>query len=326
MSSEDEMSEVEEKMQPTGPSLDDYHGVMSKANKQPNRHKKRMDVAKAKKLKAKLKKEERRRKQREADALGEDAPPRQVPKTLETLREHDSTMVDKNSPEDMALDEFTSYFEKSYVPKVLITSSANPNLKTRLFLKEMERVIPNSTVFHRRQAKIKNIVNQAKDHEFTDIVVINEDRKEPSSMLICHLPEGPTCFFRLSNVKLTKHIKRDWREITSHRPEVLWSNFRTRLGVGVGRMFASLFHYEPQFKGRRIVTFHNQRDYIFFRHHRYEFKKDGSKAALRELGPRFTLKLRSVQKGTFESKTGEYQWIITNKRHKMEASRRRFHL
>ena len=56
---------------------------------------------------------------------------------------------------------------------------------------------------------------------------------------------------------------------------------------------------------------------------RYEFKNE-KKCALRELGPRFTLKLRSLQKGTFDSKTGEYEWI--RKRHEMEDSRRKFHL
>ena len=30
-------------------------------------------------------------------------------------------------------------------------------------------------------------------------------------------------------------------------------------------MFASLFHQDPTFKGRRVATFHNQRDFIFFR-------------------------------------------------------------
>lgn len=56
---------------------------------------------------------------------------------------------------------------------------------------------------------------------------------------------------------------------STHRPEVILNNFNTRLGLTIGRMFASLFHYDPQFRGRRVVTFHNQRDYIFFRHHRY---------------------------------------------------------
>lgn len=145
-------------------------------------------------------------------------------------------------------------------------------------------------------------------------------------MLLTHLPNGPTAFFKLSNVKLTKHLKRDWREITSHRPEVILNNFTTRLGVTVSRMLAAIFHYDPQYKGRRAATFHNQRDYIFFRHHRYEFKSNGQRAALRELGPRFTLKLKSLQNGTFDSKTGEYEWIVTNKRHKMESSRRKFFL
>jgi rRNA maturation protein Rpf1 len=52
---------------------------------------------------------------------------------------------------------------------------------------------------------------------------------------------------------------------TSHRPELILNNFDTRLGRRLGRMVASLFHQDPQFRGRRAVTFHNQRDFIFFR-------------------------------------------------------------
>ena len=86
---------------------------------------------------------------------------------------------------------------------------------------------------------------------------------------LTHSTEGPTAHFKLSNVKITKDIRRDWREITDHRPEVILNNFTTRLGHSVARMLAVLFHYDPQFRGKRAVTFHNQRDYIFFRHHRY---------------------------------------------------------
>ena len=35
------------------------------------------------------------------------------------------------------------------------------------------------------------------------------------------------------------------------------------------RLIHSLFPQDPEFKGRRVVTFHNQRDFIFFRHYRY---------------------------------------------------------
>lgn len=63
------------------------------------------------------------------------------------------------------------------------------------------------------------------------------------------------------------------------------------------------------------------------RHHRYIFKEREKKAdkpvvaRLQELGPRFTLKLRSLQRGTFDSKTGEYEFV-----HKpdMNTNRRKF--
>ncbi|AQK55144.1 Ribosomal RNA processing Brix domain protein [Zea mays] len=55
---------------------------------------------------------------------------------------------------------------------------------------------------------------------------------------------------------------------TSHKPELVLNNFTTRLGHRVGRMIQSLFPQDPNFHGRRVVTFHNQRDYILFRHHR----------------------------------------------------------
>jgi len=110
---------------------------------------------------------------------------------------------------------------------------------------------------------------------------------------------------------------------SSHRPELVLNNFNTRLGHSVGRLLAALFPYDPQFQGRRCITFHNQRDFIFFRHHRYIFKNK-EKVGLQELGPRFTLKLRWLQKGAFDTKFGEYEWI--HKRKEMDTSRRKFHL
>lgn len=35
----------------------------------------------------------------------------------------------------------------------------------------------------------------------------------------------------------------------------------------------SVFYQEPEFNGRQVVTFHNQRDYIFVRFHRYIFSE-----------------------------------------------------
>lgn len=43
---------------------------------------------------------------------------------------------------------------------------------------------------------------------------------------------------------------------------------------------------------------------------RYEFKKEGEKAALLELGPRMTLRLKWLQKGTFDTRLGEFEWVL----------------
>jgi ribosome production factor 1 len=88
------------------------------------------------------------------------------------------------------------------------------------------------------------------------------------ALLIIGLPNGPTAHFKLSNLVLRKDIKNHGNP-TSHQPELVLNNFTTRLGNRVGRFFQSLFPPDPNFRGRRVVTFHNQRDFIFFRHHRY---------------------------------------------------------
>uniref|UniRef100_A0A452FRH4 Ribosome production factor 1 n=1 Tax=Capra hircus TaxID=9925 RepID=A0A452FRH4_CAPHI len=72
-----------------------------------------------------------------------------------------------------------------------------------------------------------------------------------------------------------------------------------------------------------VATFHNQQNYIIFGCHRYIFKSE-KKMGIQELAPHFTLKLGSLQKGTFDSKYGEYECV--HKPWEMDRSRRKFHL
>ncbi|XP_014662243.1 PREDICTED: ribosome production factor 1-like [Priapulus caudatus] len=290
-----------------------------------NKFKRAETFVKIKREKRKQRIEERKVRRREAELLGDEAPPKQVPRTIENTREADETMVTQDDEEvqyDEANDELASYFKRESLPKILITTSDRPRTKTNKFVQELKMAIPNSQSKYRRGLDLKKIIPQAIAKSFTDLIVIHEDRGEPNALYVCHLPEGPTAHFKLSSVKLRKDIKRVGKPC-SNQPEIVLNNFNTRLGHSIGRQLAALFPHDPEFRGRKLVTFHNQRDFVFFRHHRYEFKS-GEKAAMQELGPRFTLKLKSLQKGTFDSKYGEYEWIL--KRHEMETSRRRFFL
>lgn len=77
-----------------------------------------------------MKKEGQKQRRKEAEALGDNAPPKQIPRTIENTRENDITTVDEEDEEvifDISHDEYESYFSKTYEPKILITSSDNPH-------------------------------------------------------------------------------------------------------------------------------------------------------------------------------------------------------
>ena len=124
---------------------------------------------------------------------------------------------------------------------------------------------------------------------------MGEANKKPCSVTLVALPLGPTALFRLTSVELGKEIYGHARP-TPHTPELILNNFTTALGHRVGKLLQRLFPLVPDLEGRQVVTAHNQRDFVFFRRHRYEFRS-ADKAALQEIGPRFTLKLMSLSSG-----------------------------
>ncbi|EGF82861.1 hypothetical protein BATDEDRAFT_9487 [Batrachochytrium dendrobatidis JAM81] len=243
-----------------------------------------------------------------------------VPQTLETLREEDETLVEQD--EEVYADEFSSYFKDGLPPKILVTTNRRPSASVYEFAEQFVSIFPDAEFVKRgSQFEIKKIVEIAIERSYTDLVVINEDRKKPNAITLIHLPDGPTAHFKLTSVKLPKFI-RGHGKADDYKPELILNNFNTRLGHTIGRMFASMFPHVPEFVGRQVATLHNQRDFIFFRRHRYIFR-NGERCDIQELGPRFTLKLMSLQKGTFDTKFGEYEWL-----HKpeLDTSRRKFHL
>lgn len=87
-------------------------------------------------------------------------------------------------------------------------------------------------------------------------------------MILSHLSNGGlTAMFKLSSLRLSKEINNHGRP-TENKPELILNNFTTHLGHRVGTLFAALFPHMPEFEARQVATFHNQRDFIFFRFHR----------------------------------------------------------
>ncbi|KAI0313270.1 Brix-domain-containing protein [Amylostereum chailletii] len=213
----------------------------------------------------------------------------------------DSQQPAAESAADIASDPFASYFETddpTIAPKVLITTSPKATRVTYELCDELVGIFPGAEFIRRpkgRGFEMGRIAGWAAGRGYSNLIVVNEDTKKPNAITMVHLPNGPTAYFKLTSIQLTKNLLGHARA-TPHNPELVLNNFVTRLGHSVGRMFQTFFPPLPEFQGRQVVTLHNQRDFLFFRRHRYAFRSD-EKVSLQEIGPRFTLKLRSLKKG-----------------------------
>jgi ribosome production factor 1 len=228
-------------------------------------------------------------------------------------------------------------------PKILITTSINSTLYAEAEL--LTSFFPNSNFVRRSSHRyghkfsVREISSFASNREYTTLIVLEEDMKRPSGLTIVHLPNGPTFHFSIKNWLEGKKLPGHGNP-TSHTPELILNNFRTPLGLLTAHLFRSLFPPQPELRGRQVITLHNQRDYIFVRRHRYVFRDkreteksvvgpDGKviqgveeiRAGLQELGPRFTLKLRRIDKGIQRASGQEWEWKA-----KMEKVRTKFQL
>ncbi|KAK9458653.1 anticodon-binding protein [Lipomyces oligophaga] len=237
-----------------------------------------------------------------------------VPDTIESKRVYDETV----NVEIKGEDEFEEYFRDKRAPKVLVTTSKFARGEAYPLSEQLLDIVPGSQFVKRGQKfSIKEIAQFCINREYTDMIVISEDKKKVNGLTFVHLPAGPTMFFSLTSLRMPKQISGHGRS-TNHVPELILNNFSTRLGATVGRMFQALFPQTPEFIGRQAVTLHNQRDYIFFRRHRYIFKET-ERVGLQELGPQFTLRLRRLQQGIAE----ELEW---EHRSEMDKDKLKFYL
>ncbi len=263
-------------------------------------------------IKDKKKEQRKQRKHRNElrEKLGEEEVPKEVPKTIDDLREANDDAIPEDLGSDvdgeLAVDEYTDH-RAGATPKVFVTTSMHPKGRAVLrFIEDLLTVIPNSEYIKRRGHKVAEMCEMVEAKGATDLVMIHVDRSVPTGMLICHLPTGPTAWFKLDNITLRKRIKNHgWP--TQHAPEVLPQNFTTRLGRRVSQVLAGLWSAQPEVEGRQAVTVSNKRDFMFLRFHRYVFNGPED-VGIQELGPRFTLKLRYLQTGPFDPIGGEFEW------------------
>jgi U3 small nucleolar ribonucleoprotein protein IMP4 len=142
---------------------------------------------------------------------------------------------------------------------------------------------------------LSEIVESCRSHDITDLILVHEHRGQPDGLVISHLPQGPTAYFGLLNV-VTRHDIKDRKamgKMSEAYPHLVLDNFSTTIGERTATILKHLFPV-PKPDSKRIITFANRDDYISFRHHVYE-KPGGPKSIdLKEVGPRFEMRLYKV--------------------------------
>ncbi|KAK2964194.1 putative Ribosome production factor 1 [Blattamonas nauphoetae] len=234
------------------------------------------------------------------------------PSTIDQLRVEDETMIrdehDEELVQDDNLDEFSPILSGTIEPKVMITTTRDPNRFTKRLAKELRNVVPNAVYRKRGAYSLNSVITSCTQHSYTTIILIEQgqERKRPDGLWIAGLPNGPTAHFRIGKVLYKNELEMSGKS-TNHFPELNLHGFKTRLGHRIGRMFQSVFPPRPDLEGRQLVTFHNQRDWIFFRRHRF-ILEDFKTARLQELGPRISLHLLTLQQGAF-SRHSQYEYL-----------------
>ncbi|KAK4249925.1 anticodon-binding protein [Corynascus novoguineensis] len=260
---------------------------------------------------------------------------------------------------DLTPDALTAQFkylfsdEPPAMPKILVTTGLNGTIHKEA--QEIASVFPNATYIPRsahrygHKYSVREIAKFAKNRGYTALLVVHEDLKRPSQLSVCHLngedaPPGPTLTYTIRNYQPGKAIP-GHGNATNHYPELLLNNFKTPLGLLAAKSMNVLFPPKPELSGRQVLTLHNQRDYIFFRRHRYIFREarpteknvqgadgkemegvKGIRAGLQEIGPRMTLKLRRVDKGIGRAGSEGEDALKWEWKAKMEKKRTRFNL
>ncbi|CAH2234734.1 jg20961 [Pararge aegeria aegeria] len=153
-------------------------------------------------------------------------------------------------------------------PKIMITTSREPSARLKMFVKELRLIFPNSQRMNRGGYEMSQLIHACRANDVTDFIVVHEHRGVPDSLVICHLPYGPTASFTLSGVVM-RHDIPDIGPMSEQYPHLIFHNFKTDLGLRTMSILKYLFPV-PKADSKRVITFANNDDYICFRQHIYK--------------------------------------------------------
>ncbi|CAO2199866.1 unnamed protein product [Urochloa humidicola] len=252
---------------------------------------------------------EKKRRIRQALEEGKPIPTKLRNEEHELRRQIDLEDQERQVPKSIVDNEYTTANIRE--PKIMLTTSRNPSSPLVQFVKELKVVFPNSQRINRGGQVISEIVESCRSHDITDLILVHEHRGQRDGLIISHLPHGPTAYFGLLNV-VTRHDIKDRKamgKMSEAYPHLVLDIFSTKIDERTATILKHLFPV-PRPDSKRIITFANRDTYISFRHHVYE-KSGGPKSIdLKEVGPRFELRLYQIKSGTVKQNVARSEFVL----------------
>jgi U3 small nucleolar ribonucleoprotein protein IMP4 len=220
----------------------------------------------------------------------------------EILKEHISS--NKRLPHDLRKEApeilehiLYSTKEENSLPLLypLITTSRDPSGKLTEFVKKLKLIL-NGEVVKRGNMKIEDISRYMACSNHNLLILVNEYKGTPSSIIYSLYPYGPTYYFSIHNFKGERKGKPH-----SSKVDFMWNGPEGSVHERVKRDFSRMFPVNSH-AGQRIVAMCSKNDMIYFRH--YFLGDDGIDKDTFS----FDLKLYEIVSGWFET-GGEKEWV-----------------
>ncbi|KAI5171397.1 U3 small nucleolar ribonucleoprotein IMP4 [Nematocida sp. LUAm3] len=208
-------------------------------------------------------------------------------------------------------------FSSQVLPSPIITTSRSPSDSLIKFAKMIRNIFPGSEKINRGRHMIKELVKMAIEKGHSDLIVLNEHKGNPSSIIISHLPHGPTSYFSLHHLSTNEPDR-----ISAAIPAVVLDNLTSPLGLRVKRILSSLFPpLPPREKPKKITAFVNREDTILFKQYKSTFSKGVPE--LQKMEPSFSMRLYEIRSGTLDMGYAEKEFVF---RPYLNTSRKKYYL
>ncbi|KAM0680878.1 snoRNA-binding rRNA-processing protein imp4 [Glugoides intestinalis] len=150
-------------------------------------------------------------------------------------------------------------------PRVAVTTSHMPSSQLKSFAKHISLVFNGIHVMRGKMSE-SELSEYSRRQEITHLLIFREHKGNPSSMVLCKYPHGPTYHFSIFNVKYQRRQK-----ALGEKAYLVLDGMDSDIGKKLTESLALCFPKTEE--ASRVVSFINRNGTVAFRHFYLENRK-----------------------------------------------------